>query len=105
MRRVNITCLHTEHFRNQVPSRERGKSSKTHATISVTSLVVGFIDVLKKFTTTALNLSFSAGYLLNACYKSKGEGHSAVRREVIFIGLTIFVNSCPRIRISSSYTS
>ena len=37
-------------------------------TMSVTSLVVGFIAFLKKLTTTALNLSLSAGNLRNACY-------------------------------------
>lgn len=40
---------------------------KTHATMSVTSLVVGFIEVLKKLMTTELKRSFKAGYRLNAC--------------------------------------
>ena len=39
----------------------------THATMSDTSFVVGVIAVLKKFTTTPLNLSRSAGYRLNDC--------------------------------------
>jgi len=39
----------------------------THATISDTSFVVGFIAALKKFTTTLLNLSRSAGYRLKDC--------------------------------------
>jgi hypothetical protein len=41
--------------------------SVTYATISVTSLVVGTMAVLKKLMTTELNRSFSCGYRLNAC--------------------------------------
>ena len=69
--------------------------------MSETSLFVGFIEVLKKFTTTALNLSLSAGKRRNACYS----GHLNDCTDNVRNGRTILVNNCPRIRISSSYTS
>lgn len=40
----------------------------TYATMSVTSFVVGFIAFLKKFTTTELKRSRSAGNRRKACY-------------------------------------
>jgi hypothetical protein len=54
--------------------------SVTYATISVTSLVVGTMAVLKKLMTTELNRSFNCGYRLNACCGAELINFASVRK-------------------------
>lgn len=88
MRSIDITCLHTIPSPMLGPFLSHSRPEKeTHATISTTSLVVGAIACLKKFTTTALNLSFRAGNLLKACYKNGSsliiyQGHGFVTHDL-----------------------
>jgi hypothetical protein len=79
------------------------KHVNTHATMSDTSFVVGLMDFLKKVTTTELKRSRRAGYLLNACYRICYV--SLMHGSVSLVPRTIFPSNCPRMRISSSYTS
>lgn len=67
---IDVTGLHA--VPNKLESTiilPETKKRSTHATISDTSFVVGFIAFLKKLTTTALKRSFSAGYRLNTVYE------------------------------------
>lgn len=66
MSRVHITRLHPNLAVNICLSHVI-LTVNTHATISDTNFVVGLMAVLKKFTTTLLNLSRSAGYRLKDC--------------------------------------
>ena len=53
---IDVTCLHTRSMSYHLKPRDRA-----YATRSETSLVVGIIDFLKKFTTTPLKRSRKAG--------------------------------------------
>jgi len=67
MRRVDVASLHAIQFVSH--DVDKGGSSCTYETISVTSFMVGLIACLKKLTTTPLKRSRRAGYRLKACCK------------------------------------
>ena len=70
--RVHVARLHAERNRIRLSgTSEVHAQIGTYATRSLTSFVVGFIEVLKKLMTTELNRSRSAGKRLNACCRER----------------------------------